>query len=83
MSYTMPTEIVVLTILPPGTVTSAKESTRVIIVSALLVIFAGTIAGAFWGAASGHWDNFKALLDLLLPAETALLGTAVAFYMTE
>jgi hypothetical protein len=76
------TVIVPLRLVPPGTVTS-KEPTRIILVVMLSVVFSGTVAGAFWGAGGAHWDNVKELLDLLIPAETALLGTAVAFYMAE
>jgi hypothetical protein len=68
---------------PRGTVEPTKDWVRLVIVLALFLIFAGTVFGAFQGAGSNHWDNVKGLLDLLLPAETALLGTAVAFYMTD
>lgn len=56
----------------------------------LILIFALTIAGAFWilfhleatQAAVGEqlWQHTKDLLEVLLPAETALLGAAIAFY---
>jgi hypothetical protein len=69
---------------PRGEV-SDREPTRKLIVRGLLSSFGVTIVGAFgaavWGSAEA-WDNTKSLLDLLLPAETALLGAAVAFYMT-
>jgi hypothetical protein len=67
---------------PKGSVTE-KDPPRIILVVVLSVVFAGTVLGAFLGANGDHWGNVKALLDLLLPAQTALLGTAVAFYMTE
>jgi hypothetical protein len=76
-------QVVPLKPLPPETVTERKELTRLIIVVALFLVFGFTVGGAFWGATTSHWENVKTLLDLLLPAETALLGTAVAFYMTE
>lgn len=63
-----------------------KDLVRLLIVILLFVAFLGTIAFAFVGALTAEtatWNNVKALLDLLLPAETALLGVAVAFYMTE
>jgi hypothetical protein len=71
---------------PSGQVHSGKDRVRVVIVSALFIIFAGTVCGAFFGAMTdgGHnWASVKSLLDLLLPAETALIGVAVAFYMTD
>lgn len=67
-------------------VRAGKDFVRLVIVVALFVIFGGTILGAFLGAMldNGHnWSQVKPLLDLLLPAETALLGVAVAFYMTD
>jgi hypothetical protein len=61
-----------------------KVRGRYVILWGLFIIFGVTVIGAFWGALQGtHWANFKDLLDLLLPAETALLGVAVAFYMTS
>jgi hypothetical protein len=64
-------------------VQTEKELTRLFMVVALFLVFGGTVLGAFHGAGTDHWANVKALLDVLLPAETALLGTAVAFYMTK
>ena len=74
-----------------------KPSVRRVIVLWLFWIFAGTIGIAAVAAllpcqdheiAPGQtvcprWEQTKALMDLLLPAETALLGAAIAFYMTE
>jgi cytochrome bd-type quinol oxidase subunit 1 len=66
-----------------GAVFTSKETVRFIIVLGLVGIFATTVVWAFLRTGSGSWHNAKNLLDLLLPAETALLGTVVAFYMTE
>ena len=44
------------------------------------LILAITIVGAFIGALSPNWANVKELLQLLLPAETALLAFAAGFY---
>jgi hypothetical protein len=46
----------------------------------LVVIFGITVWAAFIGANSANWPNFKELLQVLLPAETALLGSAAGFY---
>src|SRR5690242_17749400 len=50
----------------------------------LALIFVGmlaaTAAWAFIEIHSKDWDHVKALLDSLIPAETALLGSAVGFY---
>jgi hypothetical protein len=70
----------------PEQIRGGKDLARVIILVALLAIFALTMIGAFVGAMWDNgrdWADVKALLDLLLPAETALLGVAVAFYMTD
>lgn len=39
-----------------------------------------TVVWAFVRTGSPYWTNTKMLLDLLVPAETALVGAAVAFY---
>ncbi len=43
-------------------------------------IFGLTVAWGCYSATGAHWTNAKELLQLLLPAETALLGSAVGFY---
>jgi len=52
--------------------------------ASLAIIFSGilaiTVYLSFRQTASDSWANTKELLELLLPAETALLGTAVGFY---
>ncbi len=63
--------------------TISREVVRLLIVVLLFVAFITTIVWSFISAGTASWKNIKDLLDLLLPAETALLGTAIAFYMTE
>jgi hypothetical protein len=57
-----------------------QEHARLWIAVGLIGILALTILGAFIGAFSSNWTNVKDLLQLLLPAETALLGGALGFY---
>jgi hypothetical protein len=45
-----------------------------------VVMLCATGAWAFIEIHSKDWDHVKALLDTLIPAETALLGSAVGFY---
>jgi hypothetical protein len=42
-------------------------------------VFALTIVWAFLNVNS-NWANTKELLEVLLPAETALIGSAIGFY---
>jgi hypothetical protein len=44
------------------------------------VIFLITIIGPFINVNGTAWDHTKELLQLLLPAEMAILGAAVGFY---
>lgn len=60
-----------------------REVVRLLIVLLLFLAFLITLIWAFISAGGAHWSNVKDLLDLILPAETALLGTAIAFYMTD
>ena len=54
------------------------------IVCFLCLMFAATVGFAAYVAFKGGdgWKNIQVLLDLVFPVETALLGTAVAFYYT-
>jgi len=61
----------------------SRERVRTAIILSLFLIFGGTVFYAFIRTGSRSWSNAKELLDLILPAETALLGTAVAFYMID
>lgn len=48
---------------------------------AFVVIFSVTVVLAFWASRyKSWWPQAHELLQLLLPAETALLGGAVGFY---
>jgi len=58
----------------------AQELVRASLAIILLVLLAGTVGWAFIGAGGANWANYKELLQLLLPAETALLGSAAGFY---
>lgn len=58
------------------------ENVRFVIVLLLFAVLILTVVWSFLSANGPHWNNVKDLLDLLFPAETALLGTAIAFYMS-
>ena len=60
-----------------------REVVRLLIVVFLFAAFLLTLVWSFISANGSNWTNVKDLLDLILPAETALLGTAIAFYMTD
>lgn len=68
-----------------GGVKDGREVIRLLIVILLFLIFGGTIGSSIYAAfLNGNaWANDKDLLNLILPVETALIGTAVAFYMTN
>jgi hypothetical protein len=57
-----------------------QELVRSSLALSLTAILALTIIGAFIGALGSNWTNVKELLQLILPAETALLGGAAGFY---
>lgn len=57
-----------------------EEVVRAGLAFTFVVILAATIVFAFANVNSANWANTKDLLQLLLPAETALLGSAVGFY---
>ncbi len=48
----------------------------------LAVTFLATIGASFWGATRGTttWNNVKEWLQVVLPAVTAVVSTAVGFY---
>ncbi len=56
-----------------------EELVRAGLAFAFVVIFAATIGFAF-ARVDENWASTKELIELLLPAETALLGSAVGFY---
>jgi cbb3-type cytochrome oxidase subunit 3 len=67
----------------PSDFKSFRESNRFALSIVMALIFAGTIIWAFTAAGTGRWENVKALLDTVLPVETALLGSLIAFYVVE
>lgn len=60
--------------------TSSDELIRTGLALKFVIIFGVTIVFAFSKVEDSGWANVKELLQLLLPAETALLGSAVGFY---
>lgn len=59
-----------------------QDLIRSIIALTFVAIFALTVILAFMVVIffNGNWTNTKDLLQLLFPAETALIGSAVGFY---
>jgi hypothetical protein len=47
------------------------------------VIFAGTVYIAFKKVGTPAWNDTKQLLDVLIPTESALLASAVAFFFSS
>jgi hypothetical protein len=77
-----------VTVSPPLTIQERRrifrrEVVRLWIVLLLFLAFLITLVWSFISANGPYWGNVKDLLDLIFPAETALLGTAIAFYMTD
>ncbi len=58
-----------------------RERVRWVLASILAGMFLLTVAAAFAGAVwANHWANVKEWLQVVLPAETAILGSAIGFY---
>jgi hypothetical protein len=58
-----------------------RERVRWILASFLAGTFLLTVGAAFAGAQWGHqWANVREWLQAVLPAETAILGSAIGFY---
>jgi hypothetical protein len=54
---------------------------RGVLASVFALIFAATVAGGAYAAMTGVWVNgMDRFFEVILPAETALLGSAVGFY---
>jgi hypothetical protein len=53
---------------------------RITLALFLVVIFLLTIKWGFSNVGADKWENTKELLDILLPVEAALVGSAIAFY---
>lgn len=59
---------------------AVEELVRAGLAMIFALMLAGTGAWAFILVGSKNWEHVKSLLDVLIPAETALLGSAVGFY---
>lgn len=57
-----------------------QELVRFGLAGLFTLIFIGTVAYACWAATTKHWPEAKDLIQILLPAETALIGSATGFY---
>jgi hypothetical protein len=57
-----------------------QEIVRALALLFLLLIFIGIIFWSFMNAGTTHWNDTKELLQIILPAVTALLGSAFGFY---
>jgi len=57
-----------------------REWTRSGLAFAFVIIFGVTIIFAFFKVGTYDWAQTKDLLQILLPAETGLLGSALGFY---
>jgi hypothetical protein len=57
-----------------------RERVRWVLASILAGTFLLTVAAAFAGAQWGRWANVREWLQAVLPAETAILGSAIGFY---
>lgn len=59
------------------------EAVRLLLVGATLLIFLLTLLGAFvtimWGPPEG-WTNYQALLEVVLPIESLIIGGAVTYF---
>lgn len=60
----------------------ARELARGALAFFLAIIFALTVYFALRNTGTSRWNDTKQLLDVLIPAESALLGTAVAFFFS-
>jgi hypothetical protein len=59
---------------------AGQELVRAGALYAMIGIFVATLFLAFMHVGNSDWANTKELLQLLLPGETALLGSAFGFY---
>jgi hypothetical protein len=57
-----------------------EELVRAGLAALFALMLAATGAWAFIEVHSSDWGHVKNLLDILVPAESALLGSAVGFY---
>ncbi len=59
----------------------ALELVRASLAIGLFVLFAGTVVWSLALIGSGGWANAREAVQMLLPAETGLLGAAAGFYL--
>ena len=60
-----------------------RDVVRLLIVGVLLASFAFTIGFVLFGAYFGtteNWNNIKEAIQIILPVEASLLGSALSFY---
>ena len=63
---------------------AARETVRALLAFGFLALLFVTVYFAMSNVGDdSEWANTKQLLDVLLPAETALVGAAVAFYFAR
>ena len=81
--FSLPQSAPSLPVPKPGDV-QGREGARQGIIAFLCFMFAASVGVAAYAAFKGGdgWKNIQSLLDLVFPVETALIGTAVAFYYT-
>ena len=60
--------------------TVGDQIARLVLTICFAVILGGTVVFSFYHIGKPSWNDAKEWLEILLPAETALLGTAVGFY---
>jgi uncharacterized PurR-regulated membrane protein YhhQ (DUF165 family) len=58
----------------------AREAVRAGLAIAFTIILGVTLLGSFQKIGTSGWTQTKEFLSIVLPAETALLGAAVAFF---
>ena len=67
---------------PPGEERALREEkTRGRITNWTLGIFAGTVLCGFLSVYTGHWDDTKQLLDVVVPVEAILIGGVGGYYL--
>ncbi len=60
--------------------TLSDATTRQLLALSFFALFAATVVLSFVNIHNSSWANTKEWLQILLPAETALLGSATGFY---
>ena len=67
---------------PPGNeVAVREEKTRGRITNWALGIFTVTVVLSFAGIFTGHWEETKNLLLVILPLESTLIGAIAGYYL--